>query len=101
MAGFSLNSSLEQSCENLIVAEWSDFKKRTTRLAFPTVYDPSTQSRYYFMFNEEIDQQEVLVEKLWPVWRSKKSPNHYLFYSSINRFDLWEVQKDGTARGAT
>ncbi len=101
LSGFWVNVSLEQSCDNLIVADWSDLKRRITRRAFPTIYDPATRSRYFFIFNEELDQREDVVERLWPVWRSKKSPAHYLFYSPTNRFDLWEVQKDGTARGAT
>jgi TonB family protein len=100
MSGFAFNVSTEDGCEELIEARWSDYKKRSTRSAYPNIYDSSTQSNYYFMFNEEIGQREVLVDRLWPVWRSKKSPNHYLFYSPITRFSLWEISNDGNVRTA-
>jgi TonB family protein len=101
ISGFSFSiSEVENGCEKLIEARWSDYKNRTIRRAYPTIYNATTQSVYMFMFNEEIDQREVLVDRLWPVWRSKKSPNHYLFYSPITRFSLWEISNDGNVRTA-
>ena len=101
MSGFSFSmSEVENGCEKLIEAKWSDYKKRTIRRAYPTIYNATTQSVYMFMFNEEIDQREVYVNRLWPVWRSKKSPNHYLFYSPITSFSLWEISNDGNLRQA-
>jgi len=102
MSGFSFSmSEVENGCEKLIEATWSDYKKRTIRRAYPTIYNATTQSVYMFMFNEEIDQREVLVDRLWPVWRSKKSPNHYLFYSPITLFSLWEISNDGNVQSGT
>lgn len=104
LAGFSFDQDSPvnslQGCETLIEANWSEYKKRTTRSAYPIIYDPSSQSIYYFLLNEEIDQRDVLIEKLWPVWQSKKSPNHYLLYSVENRFSSLAIDKSGTFRGA-
>ena len=102
MSGFAFSmSEVENGCEKLIEARWSDYKNRTIRRAYPTIYNATTQSVYMFMFNEEIDQREVLVGRLWPVWRSKKSPNHYLFYSPITLFRLWEISNDGNVQSGT
>lgn len=102
MSGFSFSmSEVEKGCEKLIEARWSDYKNRTVRQAYPTIYNATTQSVYSFMFNEEIDQRQVLVDRLWPVWRSKKSPNHYLFYSPITLFSLWEISNNGNVRTGT
>ena len=104
LAGFSFDQAASdpaaKGCNDLVQARWSEYKKRTTRFAYPVIYDPLTQSRYFFLLNEEIDQQDVLIERFSPVWRSKKSPNHYLFYSAENRFSSWSIDENGTFRDA-
>jgi hypothetical protein len=100
LSGFSLNPGRGETCETLLKSSYSEYKGRHTRTAYPHIYDPSTRTRYYFMLNEEIDQRDVYVERLWPIWKSKKSPDHYLVYSKANRFGSFKLGQDGIFRDA-
>jgi TonB family protein len=97
MSGFEFDLSEVDGCEKMIQAKWSSYKKRMTRIASALIYDPSTQSTYLFVLNEETDARLVYAHRWGPVWRSKKSPDHYLFYTK-GGFRLWEIRDDGTAR---
>jgi len=103
LAGFAFSPGSQnlsqENCDNLIRAKWSEWKKLTYRLANLTIYDPSSQSRYTFLIDEEMNQRWVVIEKLW-LWRSKKSPRHYLLYSVESRFESWAIDKNGTFRPA-
>jgi len=70
-------------------AQFAGHMAGTYRDASVRIIQPFHKKRYFLLYNEFVNQRQLLSESLLRMWRSKKDNRYYLAYYAKNDFNLY------------